>query len=295
MSERRTVLVTGATGMVGRGLCKRLESIGHRVRTLSRSRGDFHWNVEQGTVDPAAFEGVDCIVHLAGEPISQKWTPEVKRLIRDSRVFSTRLLVNHLLENELKPDFISASGISYYGNHPGPGLSEDSLSGDGFLASVCRDWEAELKPLVAADIRAVWMRIGVVLSAEGGALKKMLPPFKAGVGGRIGSGSQLMSWIGLSDLIEAICFVIENSQIQGPVNAVAPKPVTNRDFTKTLGKILKRPTFFPVPSAVISSLFGEMAAETVLSDIGAYPRALEAAGFSWQTPGVQAAIEHSIH
>lgn len=294
MSEAKTVLVTGATGMVGQALCTRLESLGHRVRTMSRSRGDFQWDIERGVVDPAAFEGVDAIVHLAGEPISQNWTSELKKRIRESRVVSTRLLVDHVLRHGLAPAFICASGISYYGTHSGSGQSEDSPPGTGFLAGVCRDWEAELKPLAEAGIRAVWMRIGVVLSPDGGALKKLLPPFKAGVGGRVGSGEQLMSWIALDDLTRALCFAVENSRMQGPVNAVAPQPLSNREFTKALGKALKRPTFFPVPTAVIRAMFGEMAEETVLSDIGAYPRALEALGFQWQSPNIQQALQQCL-
>ena len=295
MSQKKIILVTGATGMVGRALCQRLESGGHVLRTVSRSRGDFHWNVERGTIDPEAFEGVDSVVHLAGEPISQRWDADTKQRIVDSRVLSTRLLVDHILRNELKTEVICASGISYYGNHPGPGQTEDSALGEGFLASVCEAWEAELKPLIAAGNRAVWMRIGVVLSADGGALKKLLPPFKAGVGGRIGSGAQHMSWISLPDLVEALCFAVENTRIQGPVNAVAPKPATNREFTKAVGKVLKRPTLFPIPATVISALFGEMALETILSDVGAYPRVLEAAGFEWQTPEIQQALQQAIH
>ena len=280
--------------MVGGALCQRLESLGHEVRRLSRSRGDFRWSVDAGTLDAAALDGVDCVVHLAGEPIAQRWSPAVKRSIRESRVRSTRLLVEHVLRQERPVDFICASGISYYGTHAGAGQCEDSPAGDGFLASVCKDWEAELQPLRAAGHRAVSLRIGVVLSPEGGALKKLLPPFRAGLGGRVGSGTQLMSWIALPDLVEIIRFAVEQAQLRGAVNAVAPEPVTNRAFTRVLGAVLKRPTILPVPAAAMALLFGEMALETVLSDVGVHPRALEAAGFKWQTPDLRQALECAL-
>lgn len=295
MNESKTVLVTGATGMVGRVLCQQLESSGHCVRTVSRTKGTYRWDVGRGVMDAEAVDGVDCIVHLAGEPISQRWTAAAKARVRESRIQSTRLLVNQLIETKQAPDFICASGVNYYGTHAGAGIDEASPRGAGFLASVCHEWEAELKPLEELGARVVQMRIGVVLSANGGALKKMLPPFRLGLGGRVGSGRQLMSWIALSDLVRALCYAVEHSSLSGPVNAVAPTPVSNAEFTAALGHSLRRPTVFPLPVPLLKVVFGEMAEETLLSNIGAHPTALQAAGFEWKCPTIQQALEEILN
>jgi len=290
-----TILVTGATGLVGQPLCAALKARGHTVRTLSRSdRGDFKWDVAAGLLDAAAMEGVDAVIHLAGESVAQRWTDAAKERILKSRVESTRLLVDAILKQEKRPAFISASGISYYGIVRAMPVDESSERGEGFLAEVTRQWEGAAQPLADAGVRTAFLRTGIVLSAKGGALAKMLTPFKMGVGGRIGDGQQKMSWISLPDLVQAYVFAVENESVQGGINAVAPKPVTNFVFTKTLGKVLGRPTIFPLPATVVKALFGEMGKETVLSDLGVLPARLTELGFEWQQPELEQALTNTL-
>ena len=290
MSSAQTVLVTGATGLVGSALSAALRERGHEVRTLSRSRGDFSWDVEAGSLDADALDGVDAVVHLAGEPIAQRWSAEAKRRILSSRVDGTALLAGAIAGCATPPALICASGVNFYGYAPGREVDESSASGDGFLSEVCRAWEAAAKPAVEAGARTVFLRTGIVLSAKGGALAKMLPPFKLGIGGRIGDGRQLMSWISLPDLVQAYVFALENDAVRGPFNAVAPAPVTNQVFTKTLGAVLGRPTVFPLPRSVVKTLFGEMGKETVLADLGVRPKRLQELGFKWAQPELEAAL-----
>jgi hypothetical protein len=294
MADPQKILISGATGLVGRALCEALKLRGHKVRALSRSRGDFRWDVDAGTMDSGALDGVDCVVHLAGEPVAQRWTDEAKQRILQSRTRSTELLVAEILKQAKPPAFISASGINYYGYDCNALVDENSESGGGFLAEVCRQWEGAAQPLFDAGIRTVFMRTGIVLSAEGGALAKMLPPFKMGVGGRIGSGLQKMSWISLADLVAAYVFAIEHEELSGPINAVAPESVTNTVFTKTLGKVLGRPTIFPLPATVVKSLFGEMGTETVLANVGVLPTRLQSYDFEWKTPTLEEALRAAI-
>lgn len=291
---KKIVLVTGATGLVGRVLCPRLREAGHEVRELSRSRGEYRWNVEAGQLDSGILEGVDCVVHLAGESVAQRWTPDVKQRIRDSRVGSTQLLVRRILELGLRPDFISASGVSYYGSRSDHVVDESSEKGGGFLADVVEAWEGAAVPLTEAGLRTVFLRIGVVLSSKGGALEKLLPVFKAGLGGRVGSGKQYMSWIGLSDLVEVFMAAIECSNVCGVVNAVSPEPVTNREFTRQLGRALGRPTWFPVPETVLRGLYGEMATETILSDLQVRPQRLLGSEFVWKSPSLELALARVV-
>lgn len=291
---KKTVLVTGATGLVGRALCRRLRLAGHEVRELSRSSGDYRWNVEAGDLDPAVLEGVDSVVHLAGESVAQRWTPEVKQRILDSRVEGARLLVRRILEMGLNVDFISASGASYYGTCVDGVVDESSPKGDGFLAEVVECWEGAASPLSDAGLRTVFLRTGVVLSADGGALDKLLPVFKAGMGGRVGSGRQRMSWIALSDLVEVFVVAIERDGIRGVLNAVSPEPVSNREFTKQLGRAVGRPTWFPVPALALRGVYGEMADETILSDLEVKPRRLLDAGFVWNSPSLELALAEVV-
>ena len=281
--------------MIGQPLCAALKARGHTVRTLSRSsRGDFQWDVVAGKLDAKALSGVDAVVHLAGESVSQRWTSEAKKRILKSRVEGTRLLVGAILKQSTRPAFISASGISYYGIDRERSVDETSQSGKGFLAEVTREWEGAAQPLVDAVVRTAFLRTGIVLSAKGGALAKMLTPFKMGVGGRIGNGRQKMSWISLPDLVQVYVFAVENDSVWGPINAVAPEPVTNRVFTKTLGKVLGRPTIFPLPKAVVKTLFGEMGEETVLSDLGVLPKRLTKLGFEWKQPDLEYTLNRTI-
>jgi len=295
MSEQKQILVSGASGLIGRPLRKALESRGHGVRTLSRSsRGDYQWDVDSGHLDPAALEGVDAVVHLAGEGIAQRWTDAAKARILGSRVDGTKLLADAVLQRKQRPAFISASGISYYGIAQSEEVDEHSPSGDGFLAEVVRRWEGAAQPLVDAGVRTVFLRTGIVLSAKGGALAKMLPPFKMGVGGRVGSGRQRMSWVSLDDLVAMYVHVVESESLEGPVNAVAPEAVSNQEFTKVLGKVLGRPTIFPLPAAVVKALFGEMGRETILGDLAVSPGVLEASGFRWRHTKLEAALRATI-
>lgn len=290
MLNIRTILISGASGLIGSALCDALRQRGHQVRTLSRSSGDVRWDLEKGQLDADALDGVDAVVHLAGEPIAQRWSDKAKRRILDSRVKGTGLLARAIAECETKPAFVCASGVNFYGYDPSETVDENSPSGEGFLAEVCREWEAAAQPAITAGVRTVFMRTGIVLSAGGGALAKMLPPFKMGVGGRIGDGRQMMSWISLPDLVQAYVFVLENETVSGAVNAVAPEPVSNRDFTKTLGSVIGRPTIFPLPAAVVRTLFGEMGKETVLADLTVRPTRLKDLGFEWSHPDLKLAL-----
>lgn len=296
MSEKKTILITGATGLIGRPLCEQLEASGHRLRTLSRgTKGDFRWNPAKGELPPEALEGVDAVIHLAGESVAQRWTSEAKQGILQSRTQSTELLARRILEGDRRPTFISASGINFYGYDRDEPVDESSSSGEGFLAEVCRQWEAAAKPLEEAGCRCVYLRTGVVLSGEGGALAKMLPPFKAGVGGRIGDGKQAMSWIALEDLVRIYVACVGNSAIRGPLNAVAPEPVSNQDFGSTLGKVLGRPTFIPTPAFAIRALFGEMGKETVLSNLAVKPTSLKNLNFDWTYPDLESTLSHTLN
>jgi uncharacterized protein (TIGR01777 family) len=229
-------------------------------------------------------------MHLAGEPIAQRWTAAAKQRILESRVQGTALLARAIAAREAKPAFIVASGINFYGSQAAGTVDETSPSGDGFLAEVCRQWEAAAAPAAEAGARTVFMRTGIVLSARGGALAKMLPPFKLGLGGPVGSGDQRMSWISLPDLAMAFCHALENEAVEGAVNAVAPEPVDNRTFAKALARRLKRPAFFPLPSGVVKAAFGEMGEETVLADLAVRPAKLERSGYTWTHPTLDAAL-----
>lgn len=295
-SEKKTVLVSGATGLVGSALCPALRKSGHSVRALSRSNGDVRWDVEKGEIAPAALDGVDAVVHLAGEPIAQRWTDEVKRRILDSRVRSTELLVEEILKRPQgdRPDFICASGTNFYGYRRDERVAEGDESGEGFLSEVCRAWEGAAQPLADNGVRVAFLRTGIVLSAEGGALAKMLPVFRAGLGGRIASGRQRMSWVGLPDLAAMYRRAVEDSRIEGPLNAVAPESVSNREFTEALGKALGRSTVFPLPKFMVTTLFGDMGKETLLGSVDVDPSAFRNAGFRWAAPELMAALEQAI-
>ena len=288
----RTILVSGASGLVGRSLCEYSGANGSNVRTLSRGKdADFQWDLQAGSFNMAALEGVDAVVHLAGETVAQRWTTAARRRIRDSRVKGTRLLVQSILRSQTKPVFISASGINYYGYQQAEKVDECSPRGDGFLADVCREWEDELSPLEEVGIRCVRVRTGVVLSPKGGAMAKILPPFRAGVGGVIGSGNQRMSWITLSDLVRVFAACIDDKRYSGPLNAVAPHSIDNRGFTDALAGALRRPAIFPLPAKVVKLMFGAMATETLLSDLDVNPRRLIENGFEWIASDLDAAFK----
>ena len=279
----KTVLISGATGLVGRSLCYELEQKGHVVKRLSRAKdAEVHWDLDAGTIDTDAMKDVDVVVHLAGETVAQRWTKKTKARILNSRVEGAKLLVRNILEQDNPPDYISASGINYYGYQYGVGPTEQSPKGDGFLSDVCAQWEGAAQPLTDVGIRTIFMRIGLVLSSQGGALRRMLTPFKLGLGGRVCSGMQRMSWIALPDLVRIFCLAIEDINIKGPVNAVSPQFETNELFVNCLGELLKRPTALSVPSIMVKLLFGEMGRETLCSDLGIVPLLLKNKGFEWE-------------
>jgi uncharacterized protein len=295
------IAVTGSTGLVGTALVETLEAEGSLVRRLVRrpvrdGQHEIHWNPAAGTIDAAALSGVDAVVHLAGENLSAKrWTESFKTEIRDSRVRSTQLLCDALASLSNKPGvLLSASAVGYYGDRGDEIADESSSPGSGFLADVCCEWEAATRSARDAGIRVVNLRFGVVLSTQGGALAQMLTPFRLGAGGAIGSGRQYLSWIEIDDLVSAIVFVLRTAALAGPVNAVAPQPVTNREFTKTLGRVLGRPTVLPMPAFAARLAFGEMADEMLLSSIRVDPRALLAAGFKFKFPDLESALRRLL-
>ncbi len=294
------IVVSGASGLIGSAIVSNLTAAGHRVARLVRTQpgagsGDIHWDPEKAYVDTTQLGGKSAVVHLAGETIAQRWTPAAKRRIHFSRMRGTQLLSEALRQLSPPPEvLVSASAIGYYGNRADEVLREDSGPGKGFLADVCRDWEAATEPASRAGIRAVHLRTGIVLSDQGGALAKMLPPFRMGAGGVIGSGRQYMSWIALDDLIAAIGHIIQTPSIQGAVNAVAPRPVTNREFTKTLGKVLSRPTIAPLPSFAVRLMFGEMGDALLLASQRVEPARLKVSGFSFRFPELEAVLRQAI-
>jgi uncharacterized protein len=290
------VLVTGATGTVGRTLVPFLRARGFNVRTLGRGGlpgpDAFRWDPARGEVDPAALGGLSAVVHLAGENVAGgRWTPARRRAILGSRVTGTRALLNALSSRTDRPPVIvSASAVGYYGNRGDELLTEESPAGSGFLAGVCEAWEKEAAAAEAIGMRSVRLRIGVVLDRDGGALRRMLPAFRLGLGGRLGPGSQWMSWISGGDLAGMIETAIRRGDWRGAFNAVAPEPVTNARFTALLAAALHRPAFLPVPTAALRLLFGEMARETLLSSARAIPARATSHGFVWRHPDLEGAL-----
>lgn len=294
------VLITGASGLIGTALQESFNDNGFEMLLASRKEPKdathIQWDMETGFSDAEKLEGIDAVVHLAGENVSGlRWTEDKKKAIRDSRVLGTRNIVDAISKLKSKPTvFVSSSAIGFYGERGDDEVTESSAAGDNFLAGVCREWEAESRRAEDAGIRTVLLRTGIVLSKDGGALGTMLLPFKLGVGGVVGSGKQWMSWISLDDHVSAINFAIENENMRGAVNSVAPNPVTNEEFTKTLGEVLYRPTFLPLPEFVVSMAFGEMGDALLLASTKVIPKRLTDAGFDFKYPGLKGAIEHAV-
>jgi uncharacterized protein (TIGR01777 family) len=288
------VCVLGATGLVGRALCAALERAAVEVRRYSRaSRPGFaRWDPASGRMDKQPMEGVDAIVNLAGEDISDgRWTAARKQVLRDSRVTSTQVLVKTLAELETPPRvLLNASAVGFYGNRGEDAVFESSPAGQGFLPELCQAWEAAAQPAAQRGIRVVYPRLGVVLTAEGGALAKMLPLFKLGLGGRFGSGRQFMPWIALGDAVSVIRFLMSSQGISGPVNTVAPEATTNQDFTETLAHVLSRPALMTVPQLALKMTLGELS-QVVLEGANVRPRVLEQAGFRFDYPRLEDALE----
>ena len=284
------ILVSGSHGLVGKALINALETDGHEIYRLVRhapdSSKEIEWSPERYSIAISMIEGFDAVFHLAGESIaSGRWTDDKKLKIRESRTKGTKLLSDALANLRHPPKMlISASAIGYYGNRGDEVLTEASEPGSDFLSEVCVEWEKATEHATTMGIRVVNTRFGIILDKEGGALAKMLPPFRMGIGGRIGDGKQWMSWIALNDVIGALQFVLTNESIKRPVNFVAPNPVTNAEFTKALGQALSRPTFFPIPAFGVRLAFGEMADALLLSSQRVAPKTLQDAQYQFRYP-----------
>jgi len=297
MTAPRRIILTGATGLIGKALSQRLTTLGYEVIPFrSRHNGPGGFDHLSGHIDRGALEGAYAVIHLAGESIAQRWTVAAKERILSSRRDGTRLLSEALAGLKQKPAvFISMSGVNRYGLNRTEAIDESSaVSAEGFLPAVTEAWENATRPASDGGIRTVLLRTSLVLSAMGGGLKKMLPAFRLGLGGPIGGGNQQMSWIGLPDLVELIIWSMETSAIRGPVNAVAPQSATQAEFARTLGTILRRPSCLPMPGWVISLIFGQMGRETVLSDLAAHPSVALKGGFRFVTPDLTSALRQAI-
>ena len=315
------VLVTGSSGLVGSAVVASLTAAGHSVTRLIRSKprsrpgspahsdvlgwkpgskpgpggGEICWDPEGGYLNASLLEGTEAVVHLAGETIAGRWTTRKKTRIRESRVQSTRLLSDALGCLKNPPGvLVSASAIGYYGDRGDQLLQEESLPGDGFLAEVCHEWESAAEQATQWGIRVVRLRIGPVLSSTGGALRMMLFPFRMGLGGKVGTGAQYMSWIAIDDLVGAISHALMTADLSGPVNAVAPAPVTNLEFTQALGKVLRRPTFFSVPAFAVRLALGEMGEGLFLASTRVEPARLKRSGYVFRYPEIEGALQHVL-
>jgi len=294
------ILIGGSHGLVGTALIKSLEAANHEVFRLVRhaptSKTEVEWSPDRYSIALARIEGFDAVVNLAGESIAEgRWTDDKKRRIRESRVKGTKLLGDALANLTIPPQaFICASAIGYYGNRGDEILTETSSAGDDFLSDVCAEWEQATALATEKGIRVVNARFGVILDTNGGALKKMLPPFRIGVGGKLGNGKQWMSWIALADVVGALNFALTNESLRGPINFVAPSPVTNAEFTETLGKVLSRPTLFPIPAFGIKLLFGEMGEALLLGGQRVAPKRLMSEGYQFRYAQLEAALSHIL-
>lgn len=292
------ILVSGVSGPIGKALVPVLHSRGLEVVRLVRGpangKDQITWHPGEPVL-PESVSGFDAVIHLAGETIFGYWGREKKARIRNSRVTGTHDLAEALAQAKNKPQvFICSSAVGYYGSRGDEVLNEASEPGKDFLALVCRDWEAATKPAIDAGIRTSQIRTGVVLSPTGGALPKMLPPFKLGLGGRIGSGRQWMSWIDAQDMVGAILHILKNDLLQGPVNLVAPKPVTNAEFTDTLAGVLRRPAIFPLPALLVKTVFGEMGEATLLASQRVEPVRLVGTGYPFAFTDLRSSLEHLL-
>ena len=299
---RLRVAISGSSGLLGTALQSFLTTGGHEVLRLVRTaEGQLpedaaRWSSEDGVLDLERIEGLDAVVHLAGENIAGgRWSPRRKRAIAESRIRGTEMLVNSLARlGEPPKAFLSASAIGFYGDRASAEIDEVTAGGKGFLAGVCKEWEARARAATAFGARVALLRLGIILSPAGGALAKMLPPFKMGAGGVIGSGRQYVSWISIDDAISAILEVLYQPSLEGAVNISAPNPVTNRELTRALGRVLNRPTVAPMPAFAARALFGEMAEEMLLASSRVLPHRLSTAGFPFRHPHLELALRHLL-
>jgi uncharacterized protein len=296
------ITLTGGTGFVGRRLVHRLLAEKHTVKLLGRNRKtgfgssveNIIWDATEAEPPAESLRDADAIIHLAGEPVAQRWTREAKRRIRASRVEGTRRLIQALSTLSTRPSvMVSASAVGIYGSRGSEVLTEASRPGEGWLADLNKEWEATADLAKALGIRLVKLRIGIVLGKEGGVLARMAPPFRWGLGGRMGPGTQYMPWIHLNDLVGLILYCLTTEKLQGPVNATAPNPATNAEFAEELGAALRRPTIFPLPTFMIKAIFGEMS-EVILSSQRAVPKAAEGAGYVFQFPALCPALRDAL-
>jgi uncharacterized protein (TIGR01777 family) len=296
------ILITGASGLIGTALQKSFKENGYEMilagRKPSTEPDYITWDSEKGFAadDLKKLEGLDAIIHLAGEPIGDwRWTDDKKKRIRDSRVNGTRTIIEAISKLKTKPKaLLSMSGVGYYGDRGDEILNERGGVGDTFLAEICRDWEAEARKAENYGVRVVLMRNGVVLSKDGGALATMMTPFSLGLGGVAGSGKQWLSWLSLDDMVGVTNFVLENESIEGAVNVVSPNPVTNEEFTKTLGEAIHRPTFLPLPQFAVNLIMGEMGDALLLDSARAVPKKLEDAGYEFKYPLLKPALDNAV-
>ena len=290
------IAVTGSTGLIGSALVRSLVADGHDVRRLVRraARGpnEVSWNPERNEIDAKALAGVDAVVNLAGENIAQRWTRDSMRAIRESRVQATSLIARTMATLSPRPNaLVSGSAVGYYGVRGSEVLDETSSAGEDFLASVCKDWEGATAPAGDAGIRVAISRTGIVLDPRGGALAKMLLPFRLGVGGRLGDGKHWMSWIALADMVRALRFLVDTDGARGAFNLTAPNPVDNAEFTRVLASALHRPAIFPVPVLALELLYGQMAKGAALASQRALPRRLLQTGFAFSLPNLETALQ----
>jgi len=292
------ILISGSSGLIGTSLVRALKISGNTVLSLSRTpeTEGFKWDLDRGEIELPHNVNIDAVIHLAGENIARaRWSKKQKESILNSRIKGTRLLVDTIISLEIPPrTMLSASGIGIYGDRHDVLLDEDDQPGEGFLVDVAREWEAATKPASEAGIRVANLRMGVVMSKEGGILKRLLPLFYYGFGAVLGSGNQYMSWVTIDDLVRAVEYILTNADIKGPVNMVAPNPVSNRDFTKTLGTVLRRPAILRVPAWAIQALYGEMGKELLLASTRALPRRLLSSGFNFQFPYLEDGLRHVL-
>lgn len=294
------ITIAGASGMIGSALSRYFTASGHSVRRLARHGAEGSrchlWDPATGSIDPAAIEGADAVVNLAGASIAGgRWTDARKRQLRDSRILSTRLIARTIAESKTRPAvLVNASGVGYYGTHPEGWVDENSPAGGGFLAGLCTEWESAADSVAGSGVRVVKLRLGVVIAREGGALAKMLPAFRLGLGGPIGGGRMWMSWISITDLVRVVERAILDPRFAGGLNVVTPSPVTNAEFSRELGRALGRPAFVPLPAWALRLALGEMADETILASARARPRRLLETGFEFQHESIASALGEAL-